>query len=947
MLGGFRLLVDGREVPETVWQRKSARQILKYLLTRPQHRVLKEEVLELFWPESEPDAAATSLRTSVHRIRQALEPGARAADGSVIVVDRDTIALRPGVQIWIDADAFERLAQEAQRTGRPLALLEEACALYAGDYLPEDVDEDWAAQRRDALRRTWSELAFELAQAHLQRGDPQAAVPALQLLLRSDRCDERAAHELMRVKLQLGQRSEALRVFQSLETALREELGVEPSERTRALQRQLASQQGTRQRAVFTCAYSFPEPGQFIGREAELARLQPIIDAGRSSGQAVFISAPAGTGKSALAGALLRSARAAGVLCLAGAAYDERVGVPLAAFQEALTDYVLAASSSPLDADVADAASQLIETVRDVRDSVGATAGAQRDAGAERTRLFRAVLALLRKLAERGPVLLCLEDLHVADAATLNLLHYLLRQTRQAPIVFIGTLRSEALEPGEPLSQFMAAAQRERLAERLELPPLNEHATDRLIAALVGAPVHGNVSTSVYAATEGNPLFVEQLVFALREAGRLDRPAGLSQAVVVDASSLPHVVREVINERVSRLSARSRETLETAAVLGHAFEYDDLLAVVEPSDEALLLEDLDEAIRAQVIRERPTGYAFGHSLLRDGVYWGLTRTRRMLLHGRAGEVLERQAGAAAMSIAAELAFHFTRAGQTAAVRARAFNYSLRAGQAAAALESHREAFQHFETVCEMAASGTVEVDDATRLAMFQGRGTAEGGMGMWSASVATFRAVLEFATERTTRAAARQRICVALHHLGDTAGALTEAEAGLADLGPVSDGVGAAELRLELQHPLALIWFLKGRFDDVLRMGTDMVELAEQLEEPRWLAWSHCVVGWAHTGAGRVPLALEHYALAIAADERGGDRMGQAADRTNLGLEYYRGGRFAEAQTHLERAVTLYRESFSDLRAVLGLQGLGWVHLAQANLTRAQEYADLSAALAA
>lgn len=955
MFGGFRLLVDGQEVPDPAWRRKKARQLFKYLLSRPNHRLLKEEALELFWPESDPTAGSTNFRSTLHALRQALEPHGRAAEAGLIVGDRDTIALQPGLDIWVDVDVFERLALDAQRTGRPLAALEEACALYTGEYLPEDIYEDWTVQRRESLRRTWVELELQLAQMHVQRGEPHAAVPELQRLLRADPSDERAAHELMRVLIQLGRRSEVARVYHALEVALREELGVEPSESTRDLYHQVERQEisaASQPRRVFRCAYAFPEPTQLIGREAELERLQRVVDAGRVAGQAILLSAPAGTGKSALVGSVLRSARDAGVLCLAGAAYDERTGVPLAAFQEALTDYVLSAASSPLDTDVAGAATEVIAAVRDLRRSLATTGAAEgsttRSMGGsdDRSRLFGAVLSLLRKLAERSAVLLCLEDLHVADAASLSLLHYLLRQLRHTPVTVIATLRSEGLQPGEPLSVFVAAVERERLAEQLQLAPLSQTATERLIASLVGASVHGNLSASVYTATEGNPLFVEQLVFALREEGRLDHPAAVWQSAVVDASSLPRVIRAVITERLARLSDRAGETLQLAAVLGHTFEYTDLLAVVEPAEEAMLLVDLDEAIRAQIIRERPTGYAFSHSLLRDGVYWALSRTRRMLLHGRAGDVLERLAGDSAMDMAAELAYHFSRAGQTAPIRRKALNYSLRAGRAAAALASHREALQHFDVACSLMEDPALGADTEMRVAGLEGRGLAQGQQGMWQGCIASYRQVLDLVSDPRARAEARQSISFALHHTVDIVGARLEAEAGLAELSGVEDRPDVAVVRLELQHQLGFLWFLEGRFRDVLQLGTEMVPLAERLGEPRWLAWAHSVVGWGYMGAGRVPEALRHYELAVEAADRGGNKLDMADYRTNLGAQNYRGGRFAAAHEHLERAIIIYREAASDLRSVYALQLLGWVSIAEGNLNRAQEHAERAGALA-
>jgi len=660
VLGGFRVVVDGRPVDDQAWRRRPARQLFKILLGRPHRRMARDAVIELLWPASDPTAASSNMRSTIHAMRRVLESSAPAASAGIVFGDRDSLWLQPGPALWVDADAFESAVRQAKQSADPFPLLQQASLAYAGDYLPGDLYEDWAIARREALRRVWTTVQFQLAQQNLARSQPEAAAGELQRLLASDRGDERAAQELMQVLIQLRRRSEALRVFQNLEHALRDELGVEPSEQTRELQRQAAAPDAptVSRHAVFQCSYTFPEPKQLIGRETEIERLKALIDRGRTNGQLLLISATAGTGKSTLAGALVKLARRSGFLCLAGAAYDERSAVPLAAFQEALTDYLLASAAGPVDPGVAAATSELVDARRELRRHPSVAGSAPVDASAERSRLFAAILALLRALASQGPVLVCLENLHIAGEATLHLLHYLVRQTRNVPVVFVATLRSEALQPGEPMAQVVAGLLRERLAEHLELPALDQPATARLVTLLVDGPVGSSFSASVYSSTDGNPLFVEQLVLALRDAGRLNGGGRPGTPAVIDFSTVPLVVRELIGERLARLNLRSRQTLETAAVLGHAFDYATLLAVVEPSDEATLLTDLDQAIQAQLLRERPAGFAFSHALMREGVYWGLSKPRRMLLHGRAGAVLERRAGDSAPNIAAELAYHF-------------------------------------------------------------------------------------------------------------------------------------------------------------------------------------------------------------------------------------------------------------------------------------------------
>ena len=225
--GGFRLTVIGRTASEYEWRRRPARQLFKCLLSRPRHRVTRDLLVEWLWPNS--DVARGTLRSTVHALRRTLSDLGVESAIDVVIVDRDAITLAATSDIWVDADEFERLLMAARASNDPLALLEQADRLYLGEYLPEDLYEDWAADRREALKRAWTELQFLLAQHRERQNDPDGAASALQRLLDVDHCDERAAQELIRLFVRHGRRSEAARVHQRLTQALRDDLGVEPS----------------------------------------------------------------------------------------------------------------------------------------------------------------------------------------------------------------------------------------------------------------------------------------------------------------------------------------------------------------------------------------------------------------------------------------------------------------------------------------------------------------------------------------------------------------------------------------------------------------------------------------------------------------------------------------------------------------------------------------------
>jgi DNA-binding SARP family transcriptional activator len=948
-LGGFRVLVGGRVVEDSAWRRKAARQLFKVLLSRPGRRITRDEVVELFWPESDPDAASSNLRSTIYAMRRALQSQGQAAGLDVVFGDHDSVWLRPDLALWSDADAFEHLVADAWRSANPLPLLEEASRLYAGDYLPDDLYESWAAERREALKRTWTDLQFGLARAAEHRSDVSDAVQPLESLLRDDPCDERAAQELMKLLARHGRRAEAIRVYQRLVQSLREELDLEPSPESTEVHRQITAGEPSvspRPPTSFRCGYPFPEPTELIGREPELSVLTQLVSGGRSSGKLALVAAPAGTGKSALLGQVVRQAQAEGVLCLAGGCYEERGAVPLGPFHDSLVDYLLAQPGERIRAELGAAIDDLAQIIPEVRYHLQTGSGAAPSpSSVDRMRAFGAIHACLRTLAERGPVLVCLEDLHAADEASLQLLHYLARHTRRLPLVLIATYRSDEVPPESTLAQTVAGMARERLAQRLILDSLSRQDTDRLATMLLGAPPDEKLSESLYATTGGNPLFIEQLVLALIESRQLERKGGV-WCGVAELQGAPHIVREVIAHRLRRLDPRCREVLAMASVLGHSFEHRVLLAATEPQDEGLLLHDLDQAIGAHVLQETSSGYAFRHALLRDAVYWDLSAPRRMALHARAGQLLEALRGESAEHHAAELAHHFSLAGDSGAIRAKAIHYNLAAGRQASSLSNFAQALVHFSRACQLIEAEAGSVGLEPRLDALEGRGRAQRQLAMWSDALSTFRGVLALTDDRARRARVRAMLVSALL-FHDPTRALDEIELGMRELGP-PDGLdeSTALARLHLQTLQGLVWFLRGRYGDLRRLGEQMLSSAARLSQPVGRAWAHSVVAWAEQGQGHISPGLSHFLAALEAAEASHDKIEEAVVRVNLGQQYYLGGAFGPALEQLTKAIGLYRECASELAALNALFRVALVYLAQGNIQRAREQAEAGLELA-
>jgi hypothetical protein len=374
------------------------------------------------------------------------------------------------------------------------------------------------------------------------------------------------------------------------------------------------------------------------------------------------------------------------------------------------------------------------------------------DPQTQRRQLFGAVVALVRRLAAHGPVLLIVDDLHWADRSSLLLARHLAREVQLGAVLIIGTFRDSELHPGHPLPELLAELERGRELPRLRLDGMDE----REVAQLIGGDAEPGTVSAIHAETGGNPFFVKQLARHLEE---LDRDGGLR---VADAG-VPEGVRDVITARVGRLSEHAGRVLGIAALIGRDFDLDVLERVAGLSEDELL-DVLDAAVRGALLTEVPSApgrYSFAHALLRTTLEAELSATRRARLHRRIGEAIE-QVHARLDPWLAELARHFGAAGPPAADRAVAY------AERAAAQATSRLAYD--EAVRQLAAAAALRRADAhvdpSELARLENAlAGAEADAGHWEAARASFTRA---ATAARSAGAADAFARAALGHAGGT-----------------------------------------------------------------------------------------------------------------------------------------------------------------------------------
>jgi DNA-binding SARP family transcriptional activator/TolB-like protein len=243
LLGSVSILIDGVPVEERQWTRRKAKALLKLLALAPQHQLHREQLIEDLWPEQEPELAANNLNKIIHAARRALEPDLKSGSDSRFILTHDQhVMLHAPGGLWIDVEEFEQRAAAALKS-KAAPEYEAALELYAGELLPEDRYEDWAAARRERLSRLANRLLAESAQLYESAGQFQQSIERFQQLVALNPSNEDAHRHLMRLYAVSGNRHEALAQYQQCQAALRKELDAEPEPQTIALYEQIVAGQ--------------------------------------------------------------------------------------------------------------------------------------------------------------------------------------------------------------------------------------------------------------------------------------------------------------------------------------------------------------------------------------------------------------------------------------------------------------------------------------------------------------------------------------------------------------------------------------------------------------------------------------------------------------------------------------------------------------------------------
>ena len=454
-----------------------------------------------------------------------------------------------------------------------------------------------------------------------------------------------------------------------------------------------------------------PEPGPtaarrpaadaFVGRDAALAELRlGLSGAMEGRGRLLLLVGEPGIGKTRTAEEIAAEAERRGARVVTGRCY-EGDGAPafwpwvqvLRACVEERDPVRLRAELGPGAADIAELVPELRQRFPDL------PAAPPIPAEQARFRLFDSITTFLQHTSAAQALVVVLDDLHWADASSLQVLQFLARELRKSHLLLIGAYRDVELRRDHPLAQVLGELAREPLYQRVLLRGLDEADVRRFIEHAAGKAVNESLVAAVYQMTEGNPFFIGEIVRWLTAQGRLHEPAGDAPVWNV---ILPQGVREAVGRRLSGLSQDCNEVLTLAAAIGREFSL-AALAKLSGHERERLLELLDEADGARIVHATPPGlgtYSFSHTLIRQTLYEEISAPRRVLLHRRVGEVLQELYRDDLEPHLAVLAHHFFQAATSGNVD-QAIDYATRAALRAGRLLAHEEAAAHYDRALQL------------------------------------------------------------------------------------------------------------------------------------------------------------------------------------------------------------------------------------------------------
>ncbi len=691
---------------------------------------------------------------------------------------------------------------------------------------------------------------------------------------------------------------------------------------------------------------------QLVGRDHEFEQLVELVDQLKSGfGSLALLKGEAGVGKSRLVEELLTHLKFTEVRIFKGHCYEQR-NIPYQVFSpifDRIAAHLNRRGSSYAETIIGNTGKiigRIFPIFNEIPYVKTLPEPAELPPGEEKIRLLSAIKNLFERLAAQQPCLFYLDNLHWSDEGSIELLEYLVENLlipyEKAPIMFIGTIRSEELSENKALQRFQGKLQHRENVVMMEIKRLEQDQVGLILQQMLGmSHTPTRLTPKIFAESGGNPFFIEEVLNAMIEDGILYREGSQWQVRVDSYSQLiiPSSIKEVLKRRFRNLGEEEMDVLRWAAVIGEDFEFDVLMEAGE-FDEDLLLDVIDQLLKYNLIFEKSVGmvekYIFYHGKIRDVLYDEISQRRKKRHHLKIANAIEKIHKKRLDKYIQSLAYHYYNSPDLE----KAFIYSKDAGLKAKLVFQNAEAINFFNQATQIYREQHQELSKdyyPEFIIVLTELGETQKLTGSYDEALETYQEMIRWAQERNDE----KQVSIALGNLGDIyqmKGEFKEAKERFNESIEIAKRLNYKPGIAKCLNGIGIVHLMQGDYNQAMDCYNRSLEIEKQFGNQKAIAKLYNSIGAVHFYKRAYEQALDWFTKAYQIREELGDKSDMATSINNLGSVY-------DLLGQKNKSIPLYKESLKIAQEIgkkndeaMCLHNIGYYHFEQCNYQEALRY---------
>lgn len=694
--------------------------------------------------------------------------------------------------------------------------------------------------------------------------------------------------------------------------------------------------------------FQLKNQSEFVNRDEELKELRKNMEnVINEKGIAVFLRGEAGVGKTRLAWEFERYVFSKGMLFLKSECLQYGSIKPYSPFIDALTNYFQTIASGENIKKIIEETPlsilKMVPIMSAFSQAFGITKKEEISASFrdEKERIFENIYSLILRISGRKPIVIFLDNLQWADESSLFLLHYLMRGIGDSHIMLCCAYSLETLNLTRmgKHSETIQLMEKDKMFIPIDLKRLNRDSVSRMIKSMTGrddVPLH--LIDFVYEKTDGNPLFVDEIVRSM--IGSRVAYVENDEWVVKDFSLLktPETIKGVFNKTIDKLDENSRKILEAASAIGYRFQ-EDILGDIVHIDEEKLVESLDELVNMRIIFRDETKdgiYTFTHPMMQEIIYHRMTQNEIGGLHKKIAENMEKIYKDNIDTVLYDVVRHFVNTDEYE----KTLCYSMMAGKKAKDALAFDESMKYYKIALDSLEKldSTLENKGKNADAILN-LGDIYRVTGEWDPALQQYENAAKISREiknEEQEAKSYIKIGEIKSERNEWDEAIKNFEKGLKISEKNNDARGMGEAYKNIGY----VHWRKAEFDKSLDYFNKIMEYGKKINDPGMIAYANLRIGTVYSEKGEKEKGIEYLQKSIDISGRHGDFHTMTAAYNNIGEIYRAEGKYDEAIWYYKKQIEMAEKTGYVRLMGFGLSNSSECYAKKMELDMAKDYCD-------